>query len=104
MWQPDAVVVHDLPDERARVGWLLRRVAAQGRSDYLLDLAAYRRRKMRGLRVAWQDVVGAPRRWVGRTPGPAAYTVHLLADTAHAVGFARQALATWRADRGGRRP
>ena len=104
VWQPDAVVVHDLPADRARLRWLLRRVMAQGRSDYLLDVEAYRRRKVRGLRVAWQDVVGAPRRWVGRTPGTAAYAAHLLADTAHAVGFARQALATWRSDRGGRTP
>lgn len=99
VWQPDAVVVHDLPAERARVAWLLRRMAAQGRSDYLLDVDAYRRRRIRGLRVAWQDVVGAPRRWAGRTPGAAAYAVHLLADAAHAAGFVHQAAATWRADR-----
>lgn len=36
-WVPAAVVVHDLPAERLRARWLLRRAWDQGRSDWISD-------------------------------------------------------------------
>lgn len=99
-WNPDAVVVHDLPAERTRLTWFLRRLLAQGRSDWLLDEAVLRTRRAHGLRAAVWDVVGAPGRWRGRARG-GAYVVHVLGDAAHGVGFAQEAV---RAMVRGRRP
>lgn len=95
VWQPDAVVVHDLPDERARLGWLVRRLVAQGRSDWLLDASTLRRGRAHGLGAAGRSALTAPRRWWGTVGGPSAWGVHVLADFAHAAGFAREAVAAW---------
>lgn len=51
VYVPDAVAVHALPADRLRLGYLLRRAYAQGRSDWLLDRDA---------------LTGEPRRGAGR--------------------------------------
>ncbi|MCU1594810.1 MAG: kfoC 1 [Frankiales bacterium] len=49
---PAAVVVHELPDQRISVRWLLRRAWWQGRSDWVLDRPDYEQRRFNGARIA----------------------------------------------------
>ena len=91
-WQPEAAVVHDLPAQRLRRSWVLRRAYLQGRSDWLLDEQELRHRRAGGARVALSWLAGeAARR---RAEGLARRTVrfHLATDVARTVGAVRQGL------------
>ena len=52
VYAPAAVVQHELPAERLKVRWLLRRAWWQGRSDWVLHEQDYRRRRLFGARIA----------------------------------------------------
>lgn len=100
-WEPSALVVHDLPAERLRVSWVLRRAYLQGRSDWLLDAEEFRQRRAGGARVALS--------WLGselrarRREGPLrpATAFHLVTDVSRTFGALRQALLLRRGHRQG---
>jgi GT2 family glycosyltransferase len=94
-WVPDAVVVHELPPERLRPGWVLRRAYLQGRSDWRVDRERLQRRALHGARVAttwwWHELRRRARE------GPArAVAFHAACDTARTFGALAEA-ASWRA-------
>lgn len=66
-WEPGACVVHDVPAERLKPGYLLRRQFAQGRSDALtadeqsMERSA-RKATVRAVRTAWPSVKRNPLR------------------------------------------
>jgi GT2 family glycosyltransferase len=102
-WAPSAVVVHDLPAERLRPRWLLRRAYLQGRSDWLLDAEELRARRGGGARVAlsWLGHELQARRREGlRDP---ATRFHLATDVSRTLGALRQALGLRREDPDSRR-
>lgn len=95
VWVPSAVVVHELPPERLRPRWVLRRAYLQGRSDWRVDRAALERRAARGARVAasWWLQESRRRRAEGlRSPGVA---FHAACDAARTVGALVEA-GSWR--------
>ena len=98
VWQPEAVVEHELPEARMHRRWLLRRAYLQGRSDWLLDEAELRRRRAGGARVAldWLLAEVAARR--GERLRRQDVRFHLATDVARTVGAVRQGLG-WRGDR-----
>ena len=98
-WQPDAVVVHDFPEDRRRPRWLLRRAYLQGRSDWLLDADLFATRRAGGARVAlsWLAAELRRRRREGlRRPATA---FHAMTDVARTAGALRQALGLARGRR-----
>lgn len=90
LWQPDAVVVHDLPPARLTRRYLLRRAYWQGRSDWLLWSTDHRARRFGGARVAvvlaggWLRRELRQRRAEGMTHRPVAF--HLACDVARFAG------------------
>ena len=97
-WQPSAVVVHDLPAERLRPGWLLKRAYLQGRSDWLLDEELMRQRALGGARVAvsWLGTELGRRRREGLLRRTTAF--HLATDVSRTLGAVGQGLR-WLGDR-----
>lgn len=96
-WVPDAVVVHELPPTRLRMGWMLERAYWQGRSDWLLDAEELATRRLGGAHVAldWlRDQVGRRLREGATRPDVA---FHLACDLARTAGRAREAVALVRA-------
>lgn len=88
-----ATVVHELPMERLRVSWLLRRAYLQGRSDWLLDARMLADRRAGGARVALSWLTGeCVRRRTELTGGVPAQmvVVHLGCDVARTVGALRE--------------
>jgi glycosyltransferase involved in cell wall biosynthesis len=86
-----ATVVHELPRERLRVRYLLRRTFTQGRSDWLLDRDTYVARPWRGapwaarylrreLALRWRQGLWRP-----------SEVVLAACDLARAAGFLREA-------------
>ena len=97
-WVPDAVVVHELPAERLRRRWLLRRAYLQGRSDWRLDRAKLERRKAHGGRVAlawWTEQLQQRQAEGLREP---AVAFHAACDLARTLGAVAEA-ASWRSPR-----
>ena len=89
---PAATVVHDLPAERLRRRWLLRRAWAQGRSDWLLEAEEVAARPFGGTgragsalreQLSW--------RW-SEGPWHQRVAVHAACDLARAAGWLRQAV------------
>jgi glycosyltransferase involved in cell wall biosynthesis len=101
-WQPDAVVVHDLPAERLRPTWLMRRAFLQGRSDWLLDEEVLRQRALGGARVAVAWLGGELRRRSAEGLHRPATAFHLATDVSRTAGALSQGLR-WRRDREPRR-
>jgi GT2 family glycosyltransferase len=94
-WAPGAVVVHDLPAERLRPSWVLRRAWLQGRSDWRVDRAALQQRRARGARVAASWLGGELRQ--RRREGPRVQVAfHAACDVARTGGALAEA-ASWRA-------
>jgi hypothetical protein len=92
---PDAVVVHELPEERLHRQWLLRRAFLQGRSDWRVDRAELQQRKAGGTRVAatwWWQQARQRRREGLRDP---AVAFHTACDAARTLGAVTEA-ASWR--------
>ena len=90
---PDAVVVHDLPPSRLRPGYLLRRLYAQGRSDWLLDRRRLAARPARGVGEAGARLRGELSDILPQGPWRPAVALHAACSVARAAGFARQAAA-----------
>jgi succinoglycan biosynthesis protein ExoM len=97
-WVPHAVVVHELPAERLRRRWLLRRAYLQGRSDWRLDRAELECRKAHGGRVAlawWTEQLQQRRTEGLRDP---AVAFHAACDLARTLGAVAEA-SSWRSPR-----
>ncbi|MBW8792220.1 MAG: glycosyltransferase [Streptomyces sp.] len=94
-WEPESVVTHELPAERARRRWLLRRAYLQGRSDWLLDRELLEARRLGGARVAlsWLGAEAARRRAEGLSRADVRF--HLATDVSRAVGAVREGVG-WR--------
>jgi glycosyltransferase involved in cell wall biosynthesis len=88
----DAGVTHDLPPERLRRRWLLRRAYLQGRSDWLLDEDVLRHRALGGARVAASWLVTELGRRRAEGLGRREVRFHLAADLARTGGALRQGL------------
>lgn len=92
-YAPSAVVVHELPSDRMRPRYLLRRAYAQGRSDWLLEADELVSRRFRGARVplgwAARELTRRAQEW--RRPPAAAF--HAMCDVARTVGSLREAAA-----------
>jgi glycosyltransferase involved in cell wall biosynthesis len=75
---PSAVVVHELPLSRLQVRYVVRRLYAQGRSDWLMDRTRLRELRLRGLgslgSMFWR------------------YVLHGLWELSYGAGFAREAV------------
>ncbi|MCW2499565.1 MAG: mftF [Frankiales bacterium] len=95
VWVPSSVVVHELPAERTRPGWVLRRAYLQGRSDWRVDRATLERRAARGARVAAAWWAGQLRQRRAEGLGSRSVAFHALCDTARTAGAAAEALS-WR--------
>lgn len=92
-YHPGAVVVHDLPPSRLRPSYLLRRMHAQGRSDWLLDRPQLTARPDRGLVLAARQLGQEQRSILRQGPWHPSVALHAAGSAARAVGFARQALS-----------
>jgi glucosyl-dolichyl phosphate glucuronosyltransferase len=93
-YTPDAVVVHHLPPARLRPSYLLERMYAQGRSDWLLDRARLRAQRLGGLGEeagrAWTE----QRRILRQGPWRPSVAFHAVGAAASSAGYARQALVS----------
>ena len=90
---PAAVVVHELPAERLRRTYLLRRAYAQGRSDWRLDADVLAPRRLRGVRVPLGWGVAELRRRVRQPTPVGAALFHACCDVARTAGAVREAAA-----------
>ena len=90
---PAAVVVHELPAERLRPTYLLRRAYAQGRSDWRLDADVLAGRRLRGVRVPLEWGVAELARRARRPTPVAASLFHTCCDIARTAGAIREAAA-----------
>ena len=88
-FEPGAVVVHEVPAERATPRWLLRRAYLQGRSDWLTD---------DGIREGRFGGASQAAKWLAhelrqraRDDRDIATAFHALTDVARTVGALRQA-------------
>jgi GT2 family glycosyltransferase len=89
---PEAVVVHELPPERLRLGYLVRRVWAQGRSDWLLDRDTLLGRRLGGPHVALRWLRHELRQRLRDGLARPDVAVHAFLDVVRWLGFAREAL------------
>jgi glucosyl-dolichyl phosphate glucuronosyltransferase len=96
-WVPGALVVHDLPPERLRPGYLLKRAWAQGRSDWLLDAETLAGRRFGGARVALSWLGGELKRRSKEGILRRRVAFHLALDVARTAGSLREAPAVGRA-------
>jgi glycosyltransferase involved in cell wall biosynthesis len=101
---PGAVVVHELPAHRLRRSYLIRRLYAQGRSDFRLERAYFLASTTRGLKSALQELMRAlrARARMSNLNAPGAFL--LLCDLARFAGFVAESLASLSPSWPGRRP
>lgn len=92
---PEAVVVHELPADRLRPGYLLRRAYSQGRSDWIYFSRTIGRRGGAHRGLGWLLAQVRARRREGLSRAPVAF--HLACDAARAAGMAREIVARARA-------
>lgn len=92
-YAPAAVVVHELPDERLRPSYLLRRAYAQGRSDWRLDADVLAPRRLHGARVPLEWGVAELRRRAHERGRGRATLFHGMCDIARTAGGLREAAA-----------
>lgn len=92
LYVPDAQVIHELPAARLELKYLLRRVYAQGRSDWLLDRKTLRGQEFRGVPMSWRELRRQLdlRRREGFGHRTVAYKT--LCDVARFLGFLREAV------------
>jgi glycosyltransferase involved in cell wall biosynthesis len=90
---PAARVVHELPSQRLRRRYFMRRLYAQGRSDWILDREPYGATRSAGAHTATVGFVDEVVRdlWSGAMPRPR--LTFLWCQTARRAGFLREALA-----------
>jgi GT2 family glycosyltransferase len=97
-WAPEALVVHELPAQRLRRSWLLRRAYLQGRSDWLLDQVSLRQRRAGGARVALSWLRGELARRAAEGLSDPGTRFHAATDLARTLGAVGQGLR-WRGAR-----
>jgi GT2 family glycosyltransferase len=89
---PDALVHHEIADERGRVRWVLHRAYEQGRTDAVLDDDGDRARRwgasLRALATTARAVLGDAMRW--RTGVPARVALPVVMRRVTGVGYARE--------------
>jgi glycosyltransferase involved in cell wall biosynthesis len=90
---PASVVVHELPRERLRPGYLLRRAYSQGRSDWRYLSRSVGRREAIRRHLGWLAHEAKAR--AGEGPWRRRVAFHAVTDVARLVGAAREA-ATYR--------
>jgi GT2 family glycosyltransferase len=95
LWVPSAVVIHDVPAERLRPRWLLRRAYQQGRSDWQVERDAMSARAARGGRVAVSWWAAQSRQRISERPMSRAVALHAACDAARTAGAFAEA-ASWR--------
>ena len=93
LYVPSAVVVHELPAGRLTPGYVLRRMHAQGRSDWLLDRAEHARSPDRGVGGAAGQLGRELRSILRQGPWHRSVALHAGGSVARAAGFAREALS-----------
>jgi GT2 family glycosyltransferase len=93
---PAAVVVHELPPQRLRPGYLLRRAHSQGRSDWLLHTRTVGRKEALRRQLGWAGHQARVRWREGLLDARVAF--HAVTDLARLAGAAREAVV--RAPRG----
>lgn len=87
---PNAVVVHELPPQRLRPTYLLRRAYSQGRSDWILHSRTAGRREAARRQWGWARHE-ARARWAGR-PWRLPIGFHACTDAARVAGAVREAV------------
>jgi GT2 family glycosyltransferase len=89
---PRAHVLHELPASRLKPSYLVRRVYAQGRSDWLLERRVYAHQRLHGAGVGVRELRRQLniRRREGLWRRAVAYRV--VCDVARCLGFTREAL------------
>ena len=92
LYVPTAVVVHDLPASRLSTRYVLRRMHAQGRSDWLLERAQLAGAADRGLGPAAAQLGRELSVILRQGPWHRPVVVHAAGSVARAAGFAREAL------------
>ncbi|HZU74567.1 MAG TPA: glycosyltransferase family 2 protein [Acidimicrobiales bacterium] len=91
---PGAVVVHDLPATRLSPAYLLRRMYAQGRSDWTLDRkSGGPRRPPASARAALSRLGAELPGLLGQGPWHPSVALHAAGAVARAAGYTRQSLA-----------
>lgn len=88
-----ATVVHDLPEERLRLRYLLRRTFNQGRSDWLLDREANLARPLRGAGLAAHQLRRALTERVRTGPWKPTVLAIAACDLARAAGWVCEAVS-----------
>ncbi len=89
-YAPAAVVVHELPPERLRVGYMVRRSYAQGRSDYLLDRDRLAAHRFGGLKGRGIEAIADVGRIGRRGPWRPWVAMALLTSCSRSAGFTRE--------------
>ena len=92
LYVPSAVVVHELPVSRLSPAYLLRRMHAQGRSDWILDRRTNAVARDRGLASAGRQLVREEASLLRQGPWHRPVALHAAGAVARAAGFAREAL------------
>ncbi|HEX5267930.1 MAG TPA: glycosyltransferase [Acidimicrobiales bacterium] len=92
LYVPSARVVHELPASRLSPTYLLRRMHAQGRSDWILDRRTNARARDRGLGSAGRQLVKEEASILRQGPWHRPVALHAAGAVARAAGFAREAL------------
>lgn len=90
---PQAVVIHDLPRERLRIRYLVKRAYAHGRSDWILDRQVMTSGRARGAGAALRTLGQHLRHRAGEGIGRPHVAVRALCDVARAAGSLREAAA-----------
>lgn len=91
-WVPSARVVHELPANRLRPRWILRRAWLQGRTDWLIDREELERRRWNGARVAANWLADELRGRFGEGVRRPEVAFHALCDLARTSGRLREAV------------
>ena len=92
IYVPSARVVHELPASRLSPTYLVRRMHAQGRSDWILDRRTNARARDRGLGSAGRQLVKEEASILRQGPWHRPVALHAAGAVARAAGFAREAL------------
>jgi glycosyltransferase involved in cell wall biosynthesis len=94
-YAPAALVVHELPPERLRRRYLLRRAWLHGRSEWLLNRRSLQRGRLNGTRPAVIRFVAEARRRRAEGLRDPAVLFHLLCDGVRAVASIREGASWW---------
>jgi len=88
-----AVVTHELTETRLRPPYLLRRMQAQGRSDWLLDRSELSGRRDRGAGAGLRQLAREQRNILRQGPWHRSVLLHSAGSLARAAGYLQEAAA-----------